>query len=441
MSSDFSSFLSRQIHQLGLNQLVLGLSGGLDSMVLLQLCHQLTQGTKLQLQAVYIHHGLSLNADHWADFCQQQCLKRQIRFEVQKVQLDPSANIEAQARTARYAALASYVTCSDTALLTAHHADDQLETLLLALKRGSGPAGLSGIAALQSFAKGWLIRPLLQFSREQLETYARQQQLQWIEDESNADSRFDRNFLRLEVIPLLQQRWPAFRQNALRSVAHIQQQQQFAEQQLQQLLPSVMRSDELDLIALTRQPLYTQKLLVRSWLALKGLNPSSDWLERFFNELIAARADAQPLLELDGKQIRRFADLAYITQVSEQPQSDIWYPLKPDELQENFAGRFWLRTMRQPDTTSGDNTSRQSTALWITDEPLYLVFGVFSLPFKPAGQKQSKPLKQWLKLWEIPPWQRLRLPVLVQNNQVVAVAGLASNVTPELANAVLQWHQ
>ncbi len=118
---------------------------------------------------MYIHHGLSANADHWADFCLQQCLKCNIPFEVQKVQLNPAANIEAQARAARYSALAAFVTTPQTALLTAHHADDQLETLLLALKRGAGPAGLSGIAALQPFAAGWLLRPLLEFSREQLD--------------------------------------------------------------------------------------------------------------------------------------------------------------------------------------------------------------------------------------------------------------------------------
>ena len=214
MSSEFTASLRQHIQQLGLNQLVLGLSGGLDSMVLLQLCHQLTQSCAIRLKAVYIHHGLSANADQWADFCLQQCQKRNIAFEVQKVQLNPAANIEAQARAARYSALAAFVTTRQTALLTAHHADDQLETLLLALKRGAGPAGLSGIAALQPFAAGWLVRPLLDFSREQLEAFAQLQQLKWIEDESNNDSRFDRNFLRLEIIPLLQQRWPAFRQRS-----------------------------------------------------------------------------------------------------------------------------------------------------------------------------------------------------------------------------------
>lgn len=417
------------IQQLGLNQLVLGLSGGLDSMVLLELCHQLALDTGIGLKAVYIHHGLSANADQWAEFCQQQCLKRQIAFEVQKVQLNPAANIEAQARAARYSALAAFVGTPQTALLTAHHADDQLETLLLALKRGSGPAGLSGIAALQSFATGWLLRPLLDFSREQLEAFARQQQLDWIEDESNSDSRFDRNFLRLQVMPLLQQRWPAFRQNALRSVTHIQQQQQFVEKQLQQLLPALMHGAELDLKRLTAQDFTTQKLLVRCWLALSALNPSTDWLERFFSELIGAKADAQPLLELDAYQIRRFANKAYITQQVEAPDAGVFLELKPELPLNTAVGQFLL------------NRENMGTPVLFTDDPVYLVFGLFSLPFKPAGQKQSKALKQWLKLWSIPPWQRLLLPVLVQNNQVVAVPGLASNAAQDQANAYIDWRK
>lgn len=415
------------IQQLGLNQLVLGLSGGLDSMVLLELCHQLTQSSAVKLKAVYIHHGLSANADQWAEFCLQQCLKRGIAVEVQKVKLNPTANIEAQARTARYTALAAFVTSAQTALLTAHHADDQLETLLLALKRGSGPAGLSGIAALQSFAAGWLIRPLLGFSREQLEVFAQQQELKWIEDESNNDSRFDRNFLRLEVIPLLQQRWPAFRQNALRSVTHIQQQQAFVEKQLELLLPAVMHGAELDLKRLAEQDLITQKLLVRSWLALAKLNPSTDWLERFFSQFIGAKTDAQPLLELDGYQIRRFADKAYVTQQEQAPEAGVWLELKPEQMLNTTVGQFQL------------NLNKQGMPLQLTQDAVYLVFGLFSLPFRPAGEQQSKPLKQWLKLWAIPPWQRLHLPVLIQNDQVIAVLGIASNVAAEQANAHIDW--
>jgi tRNA(Ile)-lysidine synthase len=210
-------------------------------------------------------------------------------------------------------------------------------------------------------------------------------------------------------------------------VAHIQQQQEFVEKQLEQLLPTVMNAAELDLKRLAEQDLTTQKLLVRSWLALAGLNPSTDWLERFFSQLIAAKADAQPLLELDAYQIRRFADKAYVTQQKQAPEAGVWLELKPEQKLNTTMGQFQL------------NQDKQGTPLWLTQDAVYLVFGLFSLPFKPAGQQQSKPLKQWLKLWAIPPWQRLHLPVLIQNNQVVAVLGIASNAVAEQANAHIDW--
>ncbi len=168
---------------------------------------------------------------------------------------------------------------------------------------------------------------------------------------------------------------------------------------------------------------------MRRWLALTGLNPSTDWLGRFFSELIGAKADAQPLLELDGYQIRRFANKAYITQVAEAPQPGVLLELKPGQQSNTVVGQFIL------------NVENKGTALLLTDDPVYLVFGLFSLPFKPAGERQSKELKQWLKLWAIPPWQRLLLPVLVQNNQVVAVLGLASNAKAEQATAYIDWQK
>jgi tRNA(Ile)-lysidine synthase len=212
-------------------------------------------------------------------------------------------------------------------------------------------------------------------------------------------------------------------------VAHIQQQQEFVEKQLEQLLPTVMNAAELDLKRLAEQDLTTQKLLVRSWLALTGLNPSTDWLERFFSELIGAKADAQPLLELDAYQIRRFADKAYITQVTEVPQAGVLLELKAGQQLNTVVGQFLF------------NRENKGTPVLINDNPLYLVFGLFSLPFKPTGERQSKELKQWLKLWAIPPWQRLQLPVLVQNNQVVAVLGLASNTEQQHATAFIDWQK
>src|SRR5690606_19256071 len=175
------------------NQLVLALSGGLDSVVLLHLLAQARQLQPFTLSAVYIHHGISQHADSWAQFCAAQCAALQVAFAMRKVDIAGQENLEHKAREARYQALAELISTDKHMLLTAHHGDDQLESLLLALKRGAGPAGLSGIARQRNFAAGMMLRPLLEFSRQELEHYARQHQLQWIEDDSNSDMRFDRN--------------------------------------------------------------------------------------------------------------------------------------------------------------------------------------------------------------------------------------------------------
>ncbi len=135
------------------------------------------------------------------------------------------------------------------------------------------------------------------------------------------------------------------------------------------------------------------------------------------------------MLELDAYQIRRFADKAYITQMAEAPQAGVLLELKHGQQLNTAVGQFLL---------NGDN---KGTPVLITDDTLYLVFGLFSLPFKPAGERQSKELKQWLKLWSIPPWQRGHLPVLVQNNRVVAVLGVATSAAQDQANAFIDWQK
>ena len=224
MANSMLNAVSTQLQGVGCNKVVLALSGGLDSMLLLHLLKQWQQQAPeqdRQLSAVYVHHGLSPNADAWAEFCAAQCALLQVPFVMEKVQLEGKNNLEAKAREARYQVLAAAINSSDTALCTAHHADDQLETLLLALKRGSGAAGLAGIAAAKAFANGWLVRPLLDFNRSELEAVAKTSAIPFIIDESNNNAAFDRNFLRLEVLPLLRQRFPAIAKTSSRAMQQL----------------------------------------------------------------------------------------------------------------------------------------------------------------------------------------------------------------------------
>ena len=197
-------------------KLVVGFSGGLDSCVLLHLLAECRQTLSFQLQAYHVHHGLSPNADAWADFCQDVCSKLNIPFTLSKVEINRNSGtgLEAAAREARYRALQS---SGADFICLAHHQDDQAETLLLQLARGAGVKGLAGMAGLNKK----LLRPLLDVSRVDLERYAKQHQLAWIEDESNIDTKFDRNFMRHEVLPKLEKKYPAIRQTISRAAQHM----------------------------------------------------------------------------------------------------------------------------------------------------------------------------------------------------------------------------
>jgi len=411
-------------------KLVLALSGGLDSMVLLQLCAWWRQQHGTAVQVVHVHHGISQFADDWAEFCQQQAALRCLPCQVLRVQLPSDRNLEATAREARYQALSGFISEPGAVLLTAHHADDQLESLLLALKRGSGPAGLAGIACCQPFGAGHLVRPLLAFSRAELEVFASQHPLPFVTDDSNDNTRFDRNFLRSEVIPLLQQRWPSFRSNALRSQSHITQLWQWQQQQLEPKLALVAKAKQLNLTELALYQPTEQALLVRSWLAGFGLNPSSLWLHTFFTELVAAKADATPLLLLEHYQLRRFRSCVYLLLAPVQ---------LPPQLQP-WDGEILILPTQLGDLTLS-SLSDGVAVNYDPNQPLLLSFAQYHWPFRPVGQAHRKPLKQWLKLWGIPPWQRSQLPVLLQHDEVIAVAGLVGNARPSNPTAWFNWQQ
>jgi tRNA(Ile)-lysidine synthase len=205
--------------------LVVGFSGGLDSTVLLHVLHQLSQQADFHwtLRALHINHGMQLNADAWERHCELACKSLSIDLQVENVRADfgqslPVADIENAARRVRYEAFENQLRAGE-ALLLAHHLDDQMETFLLRLMRGSGLKGLAGIPITRSLGKSFLYRPLLGFERQQLAAYARAEQLLWLEDESNEDEKFDRNFCRQALLPLLATRWPGYRDSWLKTSA------------------------------------------------------------------------------------------------------------------------------------------------------------------------------------------------------------------------------
>ncbi|MDK1299650.1 tRNA lysidine(34) synthetase TilS, partial [Cronobacter malonaticus] len=292
----------------GRRQLLVAYSGGLDSTVLL---HQLVRlretHPELRLRAIHVHHGISPNADRWAAHCQALCHRWQVPFELAYVELaQDGLGLEAQARKARYQAFAAALVPGE-ALVTAQHLDDQCETLLLALKRGSGPAGLAAMPAELPFAGSILLRPLLNTPRAQLEAWASRHQLVWIDDESNQDDRFDRNFLRLRILPALEARWPHFTEAAARSAQLCGEQEQLLDELLAPELAALMDGKTLAIAPLETMSALKRAALLRRWLAaLNAPMPSRATLQRIWDEVAQSREDAAPRLKCGDYEARRY---------------------------------------------------------------------------------------------------------------------------------------
>lgn len=428
--SDLELALQQLLQRHSPRQLTLAYSGGLDSQVLLHLLVAPCQALGITLTAVHIHHGISRHADAWAEFCQQQCQQLGVNFKLHRVQLQGRADLEQQARDARYQMLADYVTKPDSALMTAHHANDQLETLLLALKRGAGLAGMAGMAESRPFGMGLLLRPWLNFSRQQLESTALALQLSWVEDESNQSPEFDRNFLRLEVIPKLSERWPAIVTTSARTSQHLQQALQLADYYTERALADCATPDYLDLQQLALQPVLQQDLLLRKWLARTGLNPSSQWLTTLKQQVIAAKADAQPRLTLGPWRLRRFQQRLYLL-----PE----LPAVPQDYRPSlFCGQRLVLPAALGELSC--QLQPESGALPAAGTVFQLAFGTLNQIFKPVNQP-GKPLKQWFKLWQVPPWQRQRIPLLLKDGQLQLVAGYQSSVAASAASCWVNWQR
>lgn len=272
--------------------LLLALSGGVDSIVLLHVLHGLAAETPFRLSAMHVHHGLSPHADAWLEFCQSLCAALGVHFYSAHVVVDVQAGhgIESAARTARYQALTeTFAQIDADFLVTAHHLQDQSETLLLQLLRGAGLKGLSAMATYD--AERQLIRPMLGVSRQEIQSYALTHQLQWVEDDSNQDTRYERNFLRLQAMPPLRERYPHMDETFARSARHIADAQilldVLAGQDLQACdLQEEWMGESISLAAFSSLGAVRAKNLLRGWFQRqKLLMPGSEQLEVYWQQL------------------------------------------------------------------------------------------------------------------------------------------------------------
>jgi tRNA(Ile)-lysidine synthase len=297
----------------GLCAFEIGLSGGLDSMALLSLLARArARRPGLQVSAVHVHHGLSPAAETWVQHCQQVCGQWGIPLRVIRVVVDrrSSQGIEACARDLRYAA---YQQTTAEVVVLAQHLDDQAETVLLQLLRGGGVRALAGMPALRQLADKPLWRPLLQFTRRQLEQYAREHALVWVEDDSNDDLSYRRNMLRHQVMPLLQEHIPAYRRHITRSAWHMAQASQLLDEVISADLTACSTADGLAVTPLLALSEVRQAFVMLAWLRERGVQSAApNRLQEFLRQLREASAESQPALQLDGKVVLRYRQFLHV---------------------------------------------------------------------------------------------------------------------------------
>ncbi|WP_105647700.1 tRNA lysidine(34) synthetase TilS [Cronobacter dublinensis] len=419
----------------GRRQLLVAYSGGLDSTVLLHQLVRLREACPaLRLRAIHVHHGISPNADRWAAHCQAMCHRWQVPLELAYVELrEEGLGVEAQARKARYQAFEAALAPGE-ALVTAQHLDDQCETLLLALKRGSGPAGLAAMPAELPFAGGVILRPLLNTPRAQLEAWADRHELLWIDDESNQDDRYDRNFLRLRILPALEARWPHFTQAAARSAQLCGEQEQLLDELLAPELAALMEGKTLAIAPLESMSERKRAALLRRWLAaLNAPMPARATLQRIWDEVAQSREDASPRLKVGDNEARRYQGrLWWIKARRGQRQTIIpWQDASRPLLLPQALGALAFGS--EGDAVRAPRAQETLSVRFSAPGTLYIV-----------GRDRGRPLKKLWQELQVPPWRRETTPILFYDEQPICAPGLFVSREGQAQNEPglrLAWHK
>ncbi|MBC3775164.1 tRNA lysidine(34) synthetase TilS [Pseudomonas sp. SWRI99] len=403
-------------------------SGGLDSTVLLHLLATLAKTESLPaLSAIHIHHGLQAAADAWPQHCQAVCDAWGVPLQVQRVRVQPGASLERAARDARYAVFSS-LTQTNEVLLTGQHRDDQAETLLFRLLRGAGVRGLGGMPSQRPVGQGVLVRPLLDVGRAELERYAQAHQLRWIEDPSNQDQRFSRNFLRQRIMPAVTERWPQAQASLSRTAAHLREAQGLLDELARIDLAQAETAHEFDWLGVPSLALAPLAALS----AARQRNALSHWLEPLtrlpdtdhwsgWTHLRDAAQDAAPVWRLADGELHRGA-------------GRLWW-LSGDWLQVPAIGGEWQAP------ASALRLPGNGRVMFCGQPPQ----GPLRIAYRQGGEvlrltdRGHRDLKRLLNERAVPGFLRGRLPLLLRGDELLAVANLAGLDGDTHDNWKLHW--
>ncbi len=396
--------------------LTLALSGGVDSIAALDILAGLARAHPFALDCLHVNHRISPNAGAWARFARAAARRYDLKCTVRTVDLAPyrRLGVEGAARAARYAAFARV---RADFLVLAQHRDDQAETVLLQLVRGAGVAGLAGMAPARSSGGPVLLRPLLGVARAEIERYARDHALAWVEDESNADERYARNFVRRRVMPLLAEVNPAAAANLARSAAHLAEAHELARALAALDAREARRDGRLSAAALARLPAARGRNLLRWAIAEAGLlAPDSARLDEMLRQLVNARADAGVQIALDGAEVRRHRDAIWIVPGHATP---------PAGFRARWDGRRAWHLPELGGTLRFKATTGSGMAADALDgQPVEVRLRAGGERFQPDGRRPRRMLKSLLQERGVPPWERERLPLVYCGEKLVAVPGI-----------------
>jgi tRNA(Ile)-lysidine synthase len=398
----------------------IGLSGGLDSIVLLDVLCRSREALGYALSALHVNHQLSPHAGGWAEFCHHICHGYGVRCHIERVVVAREGRgLEASARAARYEALSRQPA---DCIALAHHLDDQAETVLLQLLRGAGMKGLGAMPAERSSRSGQrILRPFLDVPRSVLEAYAGLHGLVWIEDESNWSLDFDRNFLRHEVLPALARRFPGYRTAFARGARHAAEAAALLEELARTDLTSAQRGDGLRVTALQAMAPARAKNALRHFFMARNLPvPDADQLDEILSQAIDGRRDARAEIRWAGYALRRDGDVVVVTDAP---------PAPPIEDTVAWRGEAALAVPGVPGEVCFENTTGQGISLSkLRSQPMLLRRRRGGERMRLAANRPRRTLKNLLQEHRVPHWERARMPLLFCGETMVWVPGVGVDV-------------
>ncbi|EDP46981.1 tRNA(Ile)-lysidine synthase (tRNA(Ile)-lysidinesynthetase) (tRNA(Ile)-2-lysyl-cytidine synthase) [Rickettsiella grylli] len=397
-------------------------SGGLDSHVLLYALSQLLPTERLR--AIHINHGLHIHSDKWAKICRHACEKLTIDCEIVTLDIRPKTgeSLEASLREARYHAIEKKIPAGNF-LLTAHHRNDQAETFLLQLFRGAGLKGLISMPFCRPLTNNvYLMRPLLNFTRQELYAYAQTHHLTWIEDDSNKNQRFSRNFIRHQVLPRIQQRWPQAHKTIARSAANLAEAHALLDEIAEQDWNNI-QGPEWHSIMISRWMTLSAKRqinVLRYGLKRHGSLPSQKQLKQI-DILLKRRVNTTFQVSWGNVQLRRYRDYLYFFNSLENKNRFIFKKFIPWCLNQTLI----LPTFDQLVTKQAKGIGLNAALL--TDKYVEVTFRQGGERFYPNHGQNSRSLKKLFQEWGVPPWQRNRIPLIYYQKELIAVVDYAIN--------------